>query len=552
MSDVARGPVEMSVTPRRSRLGAVTVAGGRTLLSLLSVAVLAMTCYGWYFVGDVNSGVTTTNVFDTEPEAEPLDGAVDILLVGMDSRTDAQGNPLPREVLDKLHAGEAEGNLQTDTMILVHIPQDGTSATAISFPRDAWVELAGGYGSNRLNSAFRHAYNDTASTLRARGADTAEVEKQAETAGRKNLIATVEQLVGRPGMIDRYAEVNLASFYEVTNALGGIPVCLNEAVHEPLSGIDLSAGRQTVEGAQALAFVRQRHGLPRGDLDRIARQQAFLSGLARKVLSSEVLLNPARLSDVISAVQKSVVISEDWDLLQFANQMRGLSGGQIEFHTMPVTGDVRIGTAEVLGVDVAEVRAFVDGLVSDDSERGTGELPETVAGAENLTVDIYNASGEAELGRHTRTVLRGQGFGGQSHATVSPTATSLLSYAPDAADGVEALRTALGTDFPAEEDATLPSGHLSVRLGSDFSLPESATTDREPLLNRAHPYSSGQPRQADPSEGPETNGTETNGTGPSGSSSRGAGSSTSGDAGGQDDGSEGEAPITADGVPCVN
>src|SRR5690606_41553760 len=148
----------------------------------------------------------------------------------------------------------------------------------------------------------------------------------------------------------------------------GIEVCLKQPAKEAKSGINLPAGRQTIEGVQALAFVRQRTGLPRGDLDRINRQQAFLSGLARKMLSKEILLNPSRLSEVISAVQKSVVVSKDWDLLEFAHQMRNLSGGQIEFHTVPVVQDMYVNGASVLEVDPAQIRAFIDELVPRETE----------------------------------------------------------------------------------------------------------------------------------------------------------------------------------------
>ncbi|GHF78010.1 hypothetical protein GCM10017566_60360 [Amycolatopsis bartoniae] len=340
--------------------------GARSLVALVSAAVLVLTWYGWQFVGDPNSGLATSEVFeDNQLHAVPLDGAVDILLVGMDSRTDEQGNPLPREVLDMLHAGDSNGEKQTDTMILVHIPQDGRRAVAISFPRDSWVELAGGYGKHKLNGAFVYAYNDRFHQLQQKGVDLKEAERQAKIAGRRNLVTTLENLMGKPGMIDRYAEVNLASFYEVTKALGGVDVCLNKPVHERNSGVDLPAGRQTVEGVQALAFVRQRYDLPNGDLDRIARQQAFLSGLARKVLSRDVLANPGKLSDVIAAVKKSVVLSDNWDLVQFAGQLRGLDSGRIEFHTVPTLGNAVIGGADVLRVDVQQVQGFVEGLTAD-------------------------------------------------------------------------------------------------------------------------------------------------------------------------------------------
>lgn len=340
---------------------------GKVLISLVSVVVLALTWYGWRYVGDPNDGLATTQVFDDQGlHAVPLDGAIDILLVGMDSRTDAQGNPLPREVLDTLHAGESDGVRNTDTMILVHIPQNGQHAVAISFPRDSWVELAGGYGKHKLNSAFTYAYNDTFKTLTGRGTpDLKDADRKATLAGRKNLITTLESFMGRPGMIDRYAEVNLASFYEITRALGGIDVCLNHAMKEPKSGIDLPAGRQTIEGVQALAFVRQRYGLPNADFDRIARQQAFLSGLAQKVLSRNVLLNPGKLSDLIAAVKKSVVLSDNWDVAEFAAQMRGLNSGNIEFHTIPVDGPAVIGGADVVKVEPAAVHDFIVGLTGD-------------------------------------------------------------------------------------------------------------------------------------------------------------------------------------------
>ncbi|MEU0464746.1 LCP family protein [Amycolatopsis sp. NPDC006131] len=381
---------------RRNRIAIVARRGGKLVVALVSVAVLTVTWYGWQFIGDPNSGLSTTQVFDDEElHAVPLDGAVDILLVGMDSRTDAQGNPLPREVLDMLHAGESDGEKQTDTMILVHIPQDGRRAVAISFPRDSWVELAGGFGKHKLNGAFVYAYNDRFKELQQQGADLKSADEQAKVAGRKNLIATLETFIGKPGMIDRYAEVNLASFYEVTKALGGVEVCLKAPVRERKSGVDLPAGRQTVEGVQALAFVRQRYDLPGGDLDRIGRQQAFLSGLARKMLSRDVLANPGKLSDVITAVKKSVVLSDNWDLPEFAAQMRGLNGGNIEFRTIPVVGNAVIGGADVVRVDPQAVHAFVDQLTSDGSERTSSSVAPTSSASSKPPTSSRRASSSA-------------------------------------------------------------------------------------------------------------------------------------------------------------
>ncbi|MBK1788863.1 LCP family protein [Prauserella cavernicola] len=524
MTGWPRGPVEAPTVHRRGRVGTLALRGGKVVVSLLSVTVLALTWYLWQFIGGVNDGVTTTDVFgsDVDPQAEPLDGAIDILLVGQDSRTDAQGNPLPQEVLDRLHAGEATGERQTDTMILVHIPQDGTRATAISFPRDTWVELAGGYGTHKLNSAFVYAYNDTFSTLQNEGeTDLEEIDEQAKVAGRKNLIATIEQLLDKPGLIDRYAEVNLASFYEVTKALGGVEVCLNEPVRERKSGVNLRAGAQTIEGVQALAFVRQRYGLPNGDLDRIARQQAFLSGLVRKMLSPDTLFNPGKIGDVVGAVQRSVVLSQDWDLLQFAAQMRNLSGGNVEFRTIPVVGNARFGAALALEIDVDEVRKFVDGLVGyEDDEAGPNgsAAPTTIEGAENYTVEIYNASGDPGLGEEMRDKLQDNGFLGESSATMDPQTATVVRYAPGDEVGAELLKQALGGEVAAEPDDTVPSGQLQVLFGTDFQYGSSVEARPASFTGHARQYSE-----------PTT---------------------TSQEQTSEDD--PAEEPITAGGVPCVN
>ncbi|WP_329051974.1 LCP family protein [Amycolatopsis sp. NBC_01488] len=443
--------------------------GGKVVVSLLSVAILALTWYGWQFIGDPNTGLTTTNVFaDTEAHAKPLDGAIDILLVGQDSRTDAQGNPLSREVLDMLHAGVSDGELNTDTMILVHIPQNGKQAVAISFPRDSWVELAGGYGKHKLNSAFVYAYTDTYKTLQRQGmTDLKQADAQAKVAGRKNLIATIEKFIGKPGMIDRYAEVNLASFYEITKSIGGVEVCLNGPVKEAKSGVDLPGGRQTIEGVQALAFVRQRYGLPNYDLDRIARQQAFLSGLARKVISSDVLTSPGKIADLVSAVKKSVVVSQGWDLTEFAEQMRGLTGGNIEFHTIPTLGNAVIGGADVLRVDQAAVQAEVTRLTSDGDTPSTPTATQ-LPGAKAVTVELFDGSGSPTLAGQTHTMLQGKGFTVAADQKLSTRTTTVVRYNPADTAALDLVKQALGAGVQAEPDRDVTAGHVRVLLGKDF------------------------------------------------------------------------------------
>ncbi|WP_367135296.1 LCP family protein [Saccharothrix sp. HUAS TT1] len=451
----------------------------------MSAAVLIVTWYGWYYLGDVNEGVTTTDVIPSAVTEEangvarkPLDGAIDILLVGVDSRTDAQGNPLSDEVLALLNGGVADGTLNTDTMILVHIPQDGTRAVAISFPRDAYVEIADGFGKHKLNSAMARQKNDTAQRLREEGVTSeARIELESTLAGRKTLRKTIEGLTGGAVTVDRYAEVNLASFYEVTKALGGVEVCLNQATSDRDSGADFPAGRQTIQGAQALSFVRQRGGLPGGDLDRIVRQQVFIGALARNVLSTGTLTDLDKLDQLLTAVKKSVVLSEGWNLTEFAAQMQGLAGGSIQFRTIPVGDPVDTWTdGNVLPVDPARVRDFIKGLATDGSPSRSGSTSTTTtpAGPPNsaITVHVYNAAGVSRLAATVLDTLVGQGFN-RGRADSGPYAgTTTVRHAPGERASADKVISALGGNAEAVEDDSVPRGQVLVYAGADRAVPD--------------------------------------------------------------------------------
>jgi LCP family protein required for cell wall assembly len=467
------------------------VVTSRSLLALLSAATVGAMGYGWYTVGNVDDNTAKTDVISHEVEDQriPLDGAVDMLLVGMDSRTDAFGNPLPKEVLAELHGGVSDGERNTDTMILVHIPVDGTRAIAISFPRDSWVQLAGDFGKHRLNSAFAYAYNNAREELANTAPDEKSLDDQAKVIGRKNLIETVQNLIGSSVTIDRYAEVNLLSFYEVTKAIGGVEVCLNAPTHDDLSGADFPAGKQTLMGAQALAFVRQRHGLPNGDLDRIVRQQVFLGAMAGKVLSADMLTSPSKLRDLISAVQRSVILSNGWQLSTFASQMSGLTAGGIDFYTIPTLGDAKIGGADVLKIDPAAVAAFVSSLTSDETSRPgtsstgspkpgktstttnppspTGEPDRPALGL--VTVDVLNGSTTKGLAKDVRQTVMDKGFqGGDVGDAPAVRSTSAIQYPPGDRSLAEYLAGELGGQFTLMEDKTLTADHLTVVIGTNY------------------------------------------------------------------------------------
>ncbi len=360
------------------KIASLARAAVRGLVALASVGALVATGVAW----SVQQRVTTTIVTSDAVAPHPvlIGQAFTALLVGLDARTDANGNPLPPALLDALHAGPDDGQLHTDTIILLHVSAlPNEPAVAISIPRDSYVTLADGSGKHKINSAYDRGLTAAEQQLTAQGITGPELDKRGREAGRAALIATVESLTGI--QIDHYAEINLAGFVELTDALGGVPVCLNHPVQDTYSGINLPAGYQTVTGPVALAFVRQRHGLDGGDLDRIARQQAFIAGLTQRLQSEGALTDPAMLSQLLGVVTRHVVIDKGWDLQQAAAQIGRLSGSDLSFHTIP-TGRPDLQTpvdGVAVQVDPAAVRAFVNAQFSASTPMSSASTPTAAA-----------------------------------------------------------------------------------------------------------------------------------------------------------------------------
>ncbi|WP_052428353.1 LCP family protein [Actinopolyspora erythraea] len=444
--------------PRRGRLT------GRLLVLLLSLVVLTTTGYGWGTLHQLGSGLRGN--ISTAGGRDSPDGATDILLVGSDSRTDAQGNPLPDEVLRELRATQAGGNL-TDTMILVRIPDDGKRARAVSFPRDTMVDM-GEFGENKLNSAFNRKRAAEREELEAQGVtDEKKLNRLSEKAGKEFLMHTIEEFAGVT--IEHYAEVNLLGFYKLTEVVGGVKVCLKNPVDDPYSGADFSAGVHTLSKGDALAFVRQRHGLPRGDLDRIERQQVFMSGLAEKMLSAG-MLKPGKLGDLMSALQDSITLDKDWDVLSFADQMQGIAAGDIKFYTIPVD---MTGPSTGLEADPREVRNFVDNLLlsRDEREQAQRSAEQNEQLRAETEANVYNASGVSGLAGRVLTDLADRGFDdGVAANAERMLSESVVRYSSGAERAAKLAAADLG-GVPVEADEEVEPGAVAIYLGDDYTGP---------------------------------------------------------------------------------
>jgi LCP family protein required for cell wall assembly len=373
---------------------------GRVLVALLSAVVLTTAGYSWATLKRVQDSVNTTDVLtdlSDVPNAPPAnDGATDILLVGSDSRTDARGNALPANVLRQLRT-EATDGVSTDTIIVLRIPRDGSKGHAISIPRDTYVSIPD-YQDDKINSAYGAVKLRTMERLQAEGVnDLDERSKQGDQAGRKALVQVVQDLTGV--RVDHYAEINLYGFYLLTEVIGGIEVCLNNATSDPDSGANFRKGTQTVSGGDALAFVRQRKNLPNGDLGRIARQQVFMSAAVSQLLSAGTFTDQGKLSGLLDAVSKSVVVDDKLDLATLAQQAQGLTGGNFAFATIPVVNiDARNERGQsIVSVDPAQVKAFVTALLTPTPTPTPPTTTQRLAGGKVVGLDGAHRTVQQEV-----------------------------------------------------------------------------------------------------------------------------------------------------------
>jgi LCP family protein required for cell wall assembly len=448
---------------------------------VVSTLIFAGCFYGWSTVTGLTSGLTTADVID--PAARYTSGPQNILLVGIDTRTDAKGNPLPRNVLNALHAGAAsDGGDATDTMIVIHIPADGGRAVGFSIPRDSYVDLAGGFGQHKINSAYTYAEVAAARELRAQGVTGPQLAVQSAQAGAKNAIQTIEQFTGL--QINHFASVNLVGFYDISQAIGGVRVCLKNPVHDPYSGANFRAGEQTISGAQALAFVRQRHGLPNGDLDRIKRQQSFMAAMAHTVLSAGVLGSPTKLHNLIGALQKSITLDQGWDVFNFAQQLQGLSGGAIQFQTVPIVSITyrTPSDGDAVEVDPEQVQSFVSTQVgnADNPPSSTAVTPAapatTTRSNAGITAQVYNATGIHGLAADVLKSLTSQGFTSGGTGNSAFRTSSVIDYAPGDQASAQQVVQALGGGIRTVSSTLVSAGTVRVYLGTSYSGPKGAVS----------------------------------------------------------------------------
>jgi LCP family protein required for cell wall assembly len=223
-----------------------------------------------------------------------------------------------------------------DTVVLARF--GGNAPAVVSLPRDLWVDVPG-RGMGRLNSAY----------------------VAGEVGEPQDLVRTVEALTGVH--VDHYATVDMATVGRLSTVVGGVEICLVAPAEDTFSGVDLPAGEQTLSGDQALAFLRQRHGLDNGDFDRVLRQQAFLRSLAAKLLDPAVIGSEEKVTEVVDAVKIGIHTDSGWDLVRFATELGPRTA--VRTATVPTGPAIEVSAGYAISADPAAVRAFVADFLSD-------------------------------------------------------------------------------------------------------------------------------------------------------------------------------------------
>ncbi|KQO63698.1 LCP family protein [Curtobacterium sp. Leaf261] len=413
---------------------------------VLAAVIVLVGGYSAYSYTRFSTGVSHVDALSKPSGAatDDLDGtAQNILLVGDDERP-ADATP---EELHELGTDAHPGSINTDTVIVLHIAADGKSATMLSLPRDSWVAIPG-HGMGRINSAYPLG-------MASGGA----------SGGAQLLTQTVQNLTGLT--MDHYVQVSLIKFYRIVQVLGPVQVCLNNPVKDSYTGINLPAGVQELAPNQALQFVRQRHGLPRGDIDRTVRQQYFLAQEAKQVLSAGTLLNPVKTTRVLDTVKQSLTTDDGLNFLQLATQLRNLRPGDIRSDTLPVTFATIAGN-DVDVVDTAGMPAYIQSLIGPP-EAYTDATASSPAGVD---VTVLNGSGVTGAAAAASTQLTALGFAVGTPGSSTSTASTLVEYPA----GMEAQAKAVADAVPGST-AVLTSSVSSVTLllGTDGKVPSSGT-----------------------------------------------------------------------------
>jgi LCP family protein required for cell wall assembly len=486
------------VAPRAAAGRRWLTGAARVLAGLAAIAVLVGTGIGWDTYRRITDTVTKDIVTSQALVGRPASPGADqnILIMGLDSRLDQHGRPQPRDIYDALHAGdETVGGYNANVLIVLHVPGDGGPITAISIPRDDYVELAGcptsdcmGKVKEAYGLAYEQAMDDATSerpNARSTTPDATSMadEQRGREAGRKAELDTVRKLLGIP--IDHFVEVTLVAFFQIAQVVQPITVCLNADTADGFSGANFRRGVQQIDAAQAMAFVRQRRDLYDQlftDMDRTRRQQAFIASLLTALRGGGALSSLTALHHLLDVARQNVAVDAGFDLSNVVEHASSFTGRPVSLFTLPITSFGQNPAGEDVNfIDPPTIRAIVHHLI-DTRDSADTAAAQDVAPPVPAVLDVVNATTHAGLATTLLNDYASQGFTpGQATTAASPAATSTIDYGPGSREAAQTL--ARRFDLTATASDAVGANTVRLMIGSDFpadDYPSGSDSDSVP------------------------------------------------------------------------
>lgn len=439
-----------------------------TVLALALVGGIAFTGF-WYFRLQNNISKEPLNAGGAGTEAPVNDatGRMQILILGSDTR-DGKNSEYGT-------ADDSTGYGKSDVMMLMDISEDNKRVSVISFPRDLLVNIP--------------ACKDSKTGKEYPARSGVMINEAMGEAGIGCAVDTVNKLTGLE--IDHFMMADFNAVKELSNAVGGVQVCVSDAVYDPDSTLRLPAGTSTVQGEQALAFLRTRHAFADGgDLGRIQAQQGFLSSLTRKIKDEGTLSDPARMLKIADVVTQNLTVDEGLasvpTLLTIGNRLKDIDVSKVAFvsvPTVPATVDPnRLEISEPAGSQLfAALRKDVD--LTDPTAPTTPSPTESASPSPTPTetaapvppynkalqpVTVANGSGVPGRAQEIVQALVAGGFTQTAQFESKAVTQSAVYYGTDFADVAADVAAMLG--IPAAQVIPAPGvSGVQVYLGSDFT-----------------------------------------------------------------------------------
>jgi anionic cell wall polymer biosynthesis LytR-Cps2A-Psr (LCP) family protein len=488
------------------KLGPISISKlGYAVACVASAVTLVAAGYAHQVVGLTNNLGDGTLLGDA-----PSTGAMNILVMGLESRTTFQGQDLSVQQLTETHSGNEseveeglEGSQDTDTLILLHVFAGGQKAVGFSIPRDDVVNYPhatfDGLTEGKIDAAYAYAYDESLDQTDDSKMSQAQRYLAANQAGQLFEVQTVESVTGVH--IDHFIESNIIGFYELAEQFGGMEVCIQPAPAQgglpaganltdadPLTGTDNSGfdaykdgynakkgGQQYLHlsAAQSLAYVRSRDTLPGVDIGRTARQQAAIEYILWKLKTSNVLSDLGAVTTLLSNAKSWLMYDSGWNLIESAQDMRALSSTALSFTTLP---EISTNDVDIPGYPGAQSADYLDVPVIQQQISqafyGSSMIPST---ASSVTVDVYNGSGANGLAGDVSQDLVAMGYRAGAVKDSSSQSQPLQGDAEvfyGAGSAAEANAQVIANVMGVQSAtplSSLPAGHLEVLLGSQVT-----------------------------------------------------------------------------------